>query len=275
MSQDQTRCSTWQNQPKKYFPLLKWDQSPKLPSFVHQSIFSKNYAKFYAVVKNVQECDFSEENLKKKLSDLAWLDLNVRSHVTIISMLMEDHTVIPFNFGTIYRSEESLKKFMGEYSNAIVQNLLLVEWKEEWAVKLYCNQDVMKAQIDNLSHEAAELEYQIMASSPGKAFLLTRKKADLIDLEIDRLSKSYGQEFFNEFNALSASAKLINIIPKEFSGRNDKMILNAAFLLPKDKTIEFVSLLGRLQKKYAGIGFELEGTGPWPPFSFVSIKENQ
>ncbi len=229
----------------------------------------------YAVVKNVQECEFSEENLKKKLSDLAWLDLNVRSHVTIISMLMEDHTVIPFNFGTIYRSEESLKKFMEDYSNAIVQNLLLVEWKEEWAVKLYCNQGVMKAQIDNLSPEAAELEDQIMATSPGKAYLLTRKKADLIDLEIDRLCKRYGQEFFNEFNALSASAKLINIIPKEFSGRNDQMILNASFLLPKDKTIEFISLLGRLRKKYAGIGFEFEGTGPWPPFSFVSIKENQ
>jgi hypothetical protein len=186
---------------------------------------------------------------------------------------MEENTVIPFNFGTIYRSEEPLKKFMEEYSESLVENLLFIEWKEEWAVKIYSNHVILREHIDNLSEEAAELEKQIMASSPGKAFLLGRKKAVLIENEIDRLCKYYGQDYFNELKKLSVSTNLNNLIPKEFSGRNDDMILNATFLVSKDRTIEFVSNVRMLKNKYANLGFSLEVTGPWPPFSFVSIKE--
>ncbi len=230
---------------------------------------------FYAVIKMVPESEFSEENLKKNLSDIAWLDTNARMHVKIISMLMEDYTVIPFNFGTIYLSEEPLKKFIGDYADSLIENLLFVEWKEEWAIKLYCNHDVLKEHIDTLSPAAAELERQIMASSPGKAFLLSRKKAVFIENEIDLLCKKYGQEYFDEFKKISHSTALNNIVPKEYTDRKDEMILHAAFLVSKDKAIEFVSVVRQMKNKYAGFGFNVEITGPWPPFSFISIKEKQ
>jgi hypothetical protein len=231
------------------------------------------YGGFYVVVKMVPDTEYSEENLKKNLSDIAWLDVNARSHVSIISLLMEDHTVVPFNFGTIYHSIENLNKFIADYSDSLIRNLHFVDWKDEWAIKVYSNQLLLKEQIDSLSPEAAELEKQIMASSPGKAFLLTRKKADLIENVIEKLGKKYGQEYFNEFNAISASAKLNNLIPKEFSCRNDNMILNASFLVAKDLAIEFVTMARRLKNKYSDLGFDMEVTGPWPPFSFIAIKE--
>jgi hypothetical protein len=228
---------------------------------------------FYVVVKMVSDAEYSEENLKKNLSDIAWLDMNARSHVSIISLLMENHTVIPFNFGTIYHSVENLNKFIEDYSDLLIRNLQCVDRQEEWVIKVYSNQLILKEHIDSLSPEAAELEKQIMASSPGKAFLLTRKKADLIGNEIEKLCKNYGQEYFNEFKTLSGSDKLNNLIPKEFTCRNDNMILNASFLVVKDLAIEFLSLARRLKNKYSDLGFDLEITGPWPPFSFVAIKE--
>jgi hypothetical protein len=228
---------------------------------------------FYTVVKMVSSDEFSEENLKKNLSDLAWLDNNARNHVLIISLLMEDCTVIPFNFGTIYRSEEPVKKFMEDYSDSLIDNLLFVEWKEEWTVKIYCDRKVLIDQIDELSEEAAKLEREIMASSPGRAFLMKRKKTDLIENEADRLCKVYGQEYFDEFKKLSDSFSLNNLIPKEFSERSDDMILNSTFLVGKDKAIDIVSTSDSLRKKNSGLGFDLEITGPWPPFSFITIKE--
>ena len=166
---------------------------------------------FYAVAKMVSENEFSEENLKKNLADIRWLDTNARMHVAIISLLMEDYTVIPFNFGTIYRSEEPLRKFVEEYSDSLIENLLFVEEKEEWAIKIFSNHAVLRDHIDNLSPVAADLEKQIMASSPGKAFLLGRKKADLIENEIDRLCKVYGQEYYNELNKMSVSVTFNNL----------------------------------------------------------------
>ncbi|MBL7113642.1 MAG: GvpL/GvpF family gas vesicle protein [Bacteroidales bacterium] len=230
---------------------------------------------FYVIVKFVSESEFSEENFKRNLSDIQWLESNAREHIRVISMIMESSTVIPFKFGTIYNTKASLKKFIEDYSGALIENLLHIEWKEEWAVKMYCDRNALSEQIDELSKETAALEKQIMASSPGKAFLLQRKKADLIENEMDRLCKNYGQKYYDEFKNLSESNSLNNLLPKECTGRKDTMILNASFLVFKDKAIDFVSTVRFLKKKYTDLGFDIEITGPWPPFNFISIKEKQ
>ena len=230
---------------------------------------------FTALVKYVSESEFSEENLKKNLSDIQWLEINAREHIRVIVMTMEQGTVIPFNFGTIYKSEDSLKKFIEDYSGSLIENIIHINEKTEWAVKIYCDRNTLGKQIDELSDESAALEKQIMDSSPGRAFLLKRKKTDLIENEMDRLCQNYGQEFYNEFKILSTSAKLNNLLPKEFTGRKDTMILNATLLVKNENDIDFVTAARVLKNKYAGLGFDLEITGPWPPFSFLApLKKN-
>ncbi|MFA5816222.1 MAG: GvpL/GvpF family gas vesicle protein [Bacteroidales bacterium] len=230
---------------------------------------------FYVIVKYVSESEFSEENFKKNLSDIQWLETNAREHVGVINTIMENNTVIPFKFGTIFQTEDSLRKFIADYSDSLIENFHYIGGKEEWAVKIYCDRKALSEQIDELSEEAAALEKQIMASSPGKAFLLKRKKTDLIENEMDRLCKIYGQEYYNEFKNLSESTSLNNLLPKEFTGREDTMILNAIFLVSKNKVPDFKSTADTLRKKDGNSGFFIEATGPWPPFSFISIKEKQ
>ena len=246
-----------------------------VPDIEFQGLKSLRFDDFYVIVKYVSESEFSEENLKINLSDIQWLEKNAREHIRVIGMIMVHSAVIPFKFGTIYQSEAGLKKFIEDYSDSLTENLLYLEWKEEWAVKIYCDRKMLSEQIDELSEEAATLENQIMASSPGKAFLLKRKKTDLVENEMDRLCKIYGQEYYIEFKNLSESDSLHNLMPKEYTGRNDTMILNATFLVRKDKVNDLISTVRLLKKKYSRLGFDIEITGPWPPFSFISIKEKQ
>lgn len=112
-----------------------------------------------------------------------------------------------------------------------------------------------------------------MASSPGKAYLLKRKKANLIEIEMDRLCNIYGQKYYDEFKNLSESTCLNNLFPNGYVGSEGRMILNAAFLVSKNKVNDFKSTVYRLRKKNENSGFIIETTGPWPPFSFISIKE--
>jgi len=250
------------------------------PPVLNQNIESQGlkscmFNDFHVIVKYVSESEFSEENLKNNLSDLQWLDTNVREHIRVISMIMEQSTVIPFKFGTIYQSENSLKKFIEDYSDSLMENLLYVKCKEEWSVKIYCDRKVLGEQIDELSEESAALEKQIMASSPGKAFLLKRKKTNLIENEMDRLCKNFGQEYYDEFKNLSESNDLNNLLPKDFTGREDTMILNATYLVSKTKVTDFKKTIEWLRNKDKNLGFFIDATGPWPPFSFISIKEKQ
>jgi hypothetical protein len=228
---------------------------------------------FYVIVKYVFESEFSKENLKNNSSDIQWLETNAREHIGVITKVMEMCTVIPFNFGTIFQSEDSLKKFLEDYTCSLTENFQHIRSKEEWAVKIYCDRNALKAQIDELSEQAANLEKEIKASSPGKAFLLQRKKNDLVENEIDRICNNWGQEYYNEFNSNSDSTCLNSLLPKEYTGREDTMIINAAFLVTKNKVDEFLSKVDLIRKKDGNTNFKIETTGPWPPFSFISIKE--
>jgi len=247
------------------------------PLGIAQNVKSKDlkslkFDDFYVIVKYVSEREFSEDNFKRNLSNIQWVETNAREHISVIGMIMEYTTVIPFKFGTIYNTKVGLQKFITDYSVSLIENFNHIRDKEEWAVKVYCDRKALSDQIDQLSEKAADLEKQIMASSPGKAFLLGRKKTELIDDEMNLLCKDYGQNYFDEFNSLSESARLCNLLPKEYTGREDTMILNATFLVRKDKAPDFTDTL---KKKNEHSDFIIEATGPWPPFSFISIKEKQ
>jgi hypothetical protein len=230
---------------------------------------------FHVIIKYVSESEFSEENFKKNLSDIQWAETNARDHIRVIRLIMENSTVIPYKFGTTFNTKDGLEKFISDYSDSLTENFHRIEGKEEWTVKIYCDRKVLNEQIDELSEEAATLEKQIMASSPGKAFLLKRKKTDLIENEMDRLCKVFGQKYYDEFKILSESTSLNNLLPKEFTGRGETMILNAAFLVNKDKMTDFKDTAETLRKKDGNSGFIIEITGPCPPFSFISVKEKQ
>jgi len=241
--------------------------------FKDEGLKSLVIGNFCIVIKYVSGDEFSEENFKRNLSNINWLEKNAREHVEIINSIMEQDTLIPFKFGTIFLSEDSLIKFIGDYSESLTENFRHIHGKEEWSVKIYCDRNLMCEQIDELSEESADLEKQISASSPGKAFLLKRKKTDLIENEMDRLCQGYGQEYFDELNNFSEATNINNLLPKEVTGREDTMILNAAFLVNKNKVLDFTRTADSIGKKEGNSFFFIETTGPWPPFSFISIKE--
>jgi hypothetical protein len=228
---------------------------------------------FHLPVKYVSEDEFSEENFKINLSNIQWVETHAMEHTDVINMSMENNTVIPFKFGTIFRSEDSLKKFVTDHSITFNENFTQIKEKEEWTVKIYCNIKTLSEQIDELSEPCAALEKKIMASSPGKAYLLERKKIILIENEVERLCKNFGQTYYDEFKLVSEETCLNNLLPKEHTGKTETMILNATFLVWKNKVKDFKNTSDTMVEKARNHGFSIETTGPWPLFSFVTINE--
>ena len=229
------------------------------------------YNDFYVIIKFVPEKEFSPANLKKNLSDINWLESKIVEHIRVINKIMEHTPVIPFKFGTIYNSESDLKKFFTAYYTSIKENLLKIKGKEEWAVKIYCNRRILSEQIDNISKDAEDLEKQIMASSPGKAYLLQRKKTELIKAEVDRICNEYRNSYFDNLKNLSELSSLNMVHNEDIISKAGIMILNASFLVKKDEVLTFKNAAGIPGKKDKGSGFLIDITGPLPPYSFVNI----
>jgi hypothetical protein len=231
------------------------------------------FREFYTVVKQVSLDEFSEENMKRNFADVPWIEIHARDHIRVIGEVMKKSTVIPFKFGTIFNSEESLGKFIQNYSGSLTENIENIKGKEEWSVKIYCNRTLLNQQIVKISDDVRTLEQEILESMPGKAFLLKRKKVELIEKEVQKVMQICGQTCFDELAALSEHTKINNILPKELTERTDDMILNVSCFVNQGRVKELLSAIGELLKKYKNVGFDIAVAGPWPPFSFISIKE--
>jgi len=227
---------------------------------------------YYAVTKLVSADEYSEENQSKNFSDLSWIEAQVRNHIEVIGLIMKSHTVIPCKFGTIFKTEDSLKDFLSSYSLSLRENLDFIEGKEEWAVKIFSNPDIVCKQISSVSELVRNLEQQIKESSPGKSFLLKKKMKDLVEQEVERFCNNYAQKSFDALKCDCELHEINKLLSRQQTGREGEMILNASFFINEPMVHRFINTAHSLKKECLSLGFDLEFTGPWPPFSFISLN---
>jgi hypothetical protein len=227
----------------------------------------------YAVVSNVSEDEFSEENLKKNLADLEWIKIKAKTHEKIIEGVMKNSCVVPFKFGVLFKSEDNLRSVLKQNYQILKEYLDNLKDKEEWGVKVYCDMERLKANIINQENEILKIEEEINSSSSGKAYLLKKKKEELVKDTVEKRINEYGREIFKILNGLSLDTRVNKLLPEEVTERKEEMILNAAFLVEKNKVTEFVGEVNKLKVKYSDKCINLDCTGPWPPYNFCSYPQ--
>ncbi len=225
----------------------------------------------YAVVSIVSHNEFSEENLKKNLSDMWWIRLKVDIHERIIEGIMEGACVIPFKFATLFNSEDNLKMNLEGHMDEFKENLKRLEGKEEWGVKIYCDMERLKDFLNDKDEEILKIDKEINStSSQGKAFFLKKKKEELLNIAVNKRLNEYGHGVFDRLREESIKTRINKLLPRELTERKEDMILNSAFLVDKSKVREFVQAVDYLNGEYTDIGINLDCTGPWPPYNFIN-----
>jgi hypothetical protein len=76
------------------------------------------------------------------------------------------------------------------------------------------------------------------------------------------------REAHTRFLVLAEDGVLNRPQPRELTGRDDEMVLNAAYLVAADDT-SLVDEVAAAGDRYRELGLVFEITGPWPPHNFV------
>lgn len=236
-----------------------------------ETVFSLPFGELFAVCRKVTHDDFSEENLKKNFGDLTWVEKQTREHIRVIGLVMEQGTTVPFKFGTVFKTVESLGLFFETYSDELHKNLQSLSGKQEWAVKLFCDKEMFHHHIKDMSDDIKSLEAEMHDSKPGRAFIIKRKLAELMKDENHRQLSNYGQLFFEQISKLCSQTMINPLLPKEVTERPDEMVLNLACLVDQSNAAVLVQKVEALSKEYHKAGLLPEVSGPWPAFSFVKI----
>jgi len=229
----------------------------------------------YAVIAKVSPDEFSEDNLKKNLTNMEWVEKRIRQHERIIEQIMKDAAVLPFKFGTVFQSEENIEKLLKERNSEFKRILENLDGKEEWGLKIYCNLDKFKESLTKEDERIQDLDKQISSTSEGKAYLLQKKKEELIKEIMSQKISEYTQDSFTRLKKVCLESKINRILPKEVTEREDEMVFNAAFLINKNRVKDLENVLSYLKTKYSNKGLIFECTGSWPPYNFCTLPEEK
>ena len=236
------------------------------------NLYSIGHDGLYAVVSNVEQWEFGEEALKRNIADFQWVKTQATLHEKTIEHIMTSSDVIPFKLGTLFNTNDSLTAMLDRYGKELKTLLRKLEDKEEWGVKIYCDTERLKASSVEDDSEIKKIDARISGTSPGKAFFLKKKKAELLALSANGRINEYGQYNFDLLRELSHEARINNLLPEEATGREDPMILNAAFLIDTNKVVNFLNTVDTLNTHYKEKGLLIDCSGPWPPYNFCDLS---
>jgi hypothetical protein len=216
-----------------------------------------------AVVSNVPLEQFGQGAIEENLHDEAWLEEKVRAHEEVLEAALLQAPLVPFRFGTIYRSEEQIRTMLREnaYLAATLERL---RGTVELGVKAFLDIE----EFERRRAGGAENE----PSQSGRAYLLRKQLGRQLAEARASFAAACAQESHDRLSAAAEEGRANPLQRPEVSGRAGEMVLNGAYLVRTEREEAFRSALASLKSSYEAEGVRYELTGPWPPYNFVEVE---
>ena len=212
----------------------------------------------------------SFDQISAVVSEIEKVDLianqaNAFAFAGVIETLGQRYPVLPMRFGSIMESTDLILKMLEKNYPELQDNLQKVENKSEFGLKIFCDTEKLKAELRTKSEEISETSQKPASESKDsifKEYINQKLKAH----RLEEMLMGYIETIIAEFTGFLVELNAMKKIKKMTTATT---IIDAVFLLEKDKKVELVQAIEDMQSKYSGLNFIL--TGPWPPYSFVDI----
>ncbi|WP_144549802.1 GvpL/GvpF family gas vesicle protein [Bacillus sp. X1(2014)] len=249
-------------------------QSLDVPAIIgidQKTVNLKIYQNLAAVITPVNAQDFTQEQIDLYLKDADWLKEKAFHHHEVISIIHQHFTVLPMSFCTIFQNESNFESLLTDQYDVIYQKLLTLKDKQEWNLKVFCNNE--KALSFVLQHNEAVLNLRAqLASMPkGKQFLMKKKLEQLIKTELEVEQSKWWNEIQQELASVVSEINLRQNWGKEVTERKDEMIVNCDFLIEQNVSESFMHKVTDIEKIFEPLGCIFQVTGPWPPYHFSKM----
>jgi hypothetical protein len=187
---------------------------------------------------------------------------NVLAHQRVNETVMQQHTVIPMSFGTVFKTDDDIMELLRSAYDAFTDVLNKMQDKFEFGLKVLWDRDQIIREIEEEDEDIRRLKGEI-SSQKGSTYFARMQYGRLIDAALQARSERYVAEIFNALRDVSVASRSNKPI-------GDRMIMNAAFLVARNLEQAFDARVKDIGQKYDKLTFKY--TGPWPPYNFVNIR---
>src|SRR3989454_1379913 len=156
---------------------------------------------------------------------------NVLAHERVNEAVMRDHTVIPMSFGTVFKTRDDIIELLRGAYSAFIDVLLKMEDKVEFGLKVLWERDEVVKQIEREDDDVRQLKSEISSQS-GPTYFARVQYGRLVAGALQARSERYVSEIFESLRDVAVASRANKPI-------GDKMIMNAAFLISRDREQAF------------------------------------
>jgi len=189
---------------------------------------------------------------------------NVLAHEFVNEMVMREHTVIPMSFGTLFRTESDIVELLKSTYQAFDDVLEKMKDKIEFGLKVLWDRERVIAQIEQENEEIRHLKDEIGRNAQSSTYFARMQLGRLVESALEETGNAYVRDIHEALKPAAVASRSNKPI-------GDRMIMNAAFLVERDRERAFDERVKEISHKYEGL-LNFKYTGPWPPYNFVNIK---
>jgi len=187
------------------------------------------------------------DQLAENMENLEWLATIGVRHQRAVAELASKVNVLPARFGTVFLSDESLAVHVASGKKSIQSVFKKIAGAEEWGVKVFRVSQPARAAIAEAVSGTDYLKRKAQTALP---------RAKEADPALQALAK-----------ALAAVSVETAPGGKASSGQPN-LVWHGSFLVRRADQKKFAAALKKFTTQFSD-GYNVECSGPWPPYSFV------
>jgi hypothetical protein len=189
---------------------------------------------------------------------------NALAHEHVIETVMKSHTIVPMAFGTVFRTGEDIKEVLKSIYPSLKDVLRQMTGKLEFGLKVTWDRDRIIEELKREHDEIHRFHQELTRKHLQSTYFARMQLGRMIDKALAELAANYVRDIYDGLRGVCVASRDNKPI-------GDKMIMNAAFLIQKEREAEFDAAVNRIAQKF-GDRLNFKYTGPWPPYNFVNIR---
>jgi Gas vesicle synthesis protein GvpL/GvpF len=234
--------------------------APRRPGVDGAAVEAIAEGRLAALVSAVPEPRYRPEAITSRLEDLDELERLSRAHDAVLEDALADGDVLPFRLCTLYESPASLRTMLARDADSLGDVMSRIAGRAEWGVKAFLQPPASANQAP--SEPASGAEYLARRREQREVAVAVR---DEIDHSVAGIHARLADR--------ASAAVLSRPQDRRLTGRDEEMVLNGAYLVPRDAAAGFAAVVDELRAQHSAHGIALELTGPWPAYHFTGEAE--
>lgn len=211
--------------------------------------------------------EYEESPLNERMQDLEWLAPRAASHQDVNGRLLElTDAVVPLAFGAIYRGIDGVRDLLRSRAEDFAGRLRAVEGRAEWIVS------IEREGADVSTGEAVRgLDAEIAAAAPGRAFLLGKRRDEVLREERRLRDAAIAEE------SLAALEEIADRVYREqlIDDPTAAAVARFSLLASRAREVDLGDLVRRLGATGTLRGYRVRLSGPWPAYRFGGLPSER